>query len=113
MAVFSAALELELARRENDEKVRALNVQMIDMMSTLYMYVSLARIVGVLDSSYASLKHIENEQYAAAELLTDYMIKVAKSIRSCAETCESYQKKNLACESCLSRELSSASLLTT
>lgn len=35
IVVFKAAIQLELARQENDERVVALNVEMCDMMSVL------------------------------------------------------------------------------
>lgn len=40
VALFKAGIQLELTRRENDDRVLALNVTMCDMMSILTMWVS-------------------------------------------------------------------------
>ena len=39
VSLFKAAVKLELTRRENEEKVLALNVRMCDMMEVLTMHV--------------------------------------------------------------------------
>jgi predicted Co/Zn/Cd cation transporter (cation efflux family) len=46
VSVFNAALTLELTRRENDQKIIALNMKMCDMMSVLSLYVFVLRIPG-------------------------------------------------------------------
>ncbi|TCD61202.1 hypothetical protein EIP91_008790 [Steccherinum ochraceum] len=78
VSAFNVALNLELTRRGNDEKVLALKVQMKDMMCTLFL-----------------LKNIDRDDSAIAERFTTRMIDVTLSIKLCAEICEAYQRQKL------------------
>ncbi|KAF9259884.1 hypothetical protein L218DRAFT_1003250 [Marasmius fiardii PR-910] len=81
---FKKGNELELTRREHDDRVLALNVMMCDMMSVLNL-----------------LKEIEapNEEYnglTLEECLNDQMNMVVQTITECAKACDTYQRKHVA-----------------
>lgn len=108
VAVFKTALTMEIDRRENDEKVLALNVQMKDMMRTLLLYVFICCTCLLPPHNYSSTLHrlerIANPSSPAedglivADRMADRMVQVRDTIQQCAHVSDSYQKKNIARE---------------
>ncbi|KAI0630036.1 hypothetical protein C8Q77DRAFT_236077 [Trametes polyzona] len=84
VSLFKAALTLELTRRENDEKVLALNSTMCDMMSILTI---LKRV--------ASVKEADTHGLSVEDRITQRMGAIVDSIKTCAKVCDSYHKRNL------------------
>ncbi|RPD68335.1 hypothetical protein L226DRAFT_346944 [Lentinus tigrinus ALCF2SS1-7] len=82
VSIFKAALTLELTRRENDEKVIALNLTMCDMMETLKL---LNQVVNVKEPGPDGLS-IEDR-------LKKRLGSIIDSIKRCAKVCDSYQKR--------------------
>ncbi|RPD69596.1 hypothetical protein L226DRAFT_575426 [Lentinus tigrinus ALCF2SS1-7] len=82
VSVFKAGLTLELTRRENDEKVIALNLTMCDMMETLKL---LEQVVNVKEPGPHGLS-IEDR-------LKQRLGSIIDSIKRCAKVCDSYQKR--------------------
>ncbi|KAI0369608.1 hypothetical protein BV20DRAFT_945606 [Pilatotrama ljubarskyi] len=85
VSLFKAALTLELTRRQNDDKVLALNATMCDMMSIL----TLLKRIASSDRTGADGLSIEDR-------LMQRLIGVVESIKACAKVCDSYHKRNLA-----------------
>ncbi|KAI0665852.1 hypothetical protein C8Q78DRAFT_1083428 [Trametes maxima] len=85
VSLFKTALTLELTRRENDEKVIALNATMCDMMSVLTIMKDLP-LSTEPDSHGLSIE----------DRLLGRMDGIVQSIKNCAKVCDSYHKHNLA-----------------
>ncbi|KAI0646024.1 hypothetical protein C8Q79DRAFT_730049 [Trametes meyenii] len=85
VSLFKTALTLELTRRENDEKVIALNATMCDMMSVL-------TIMKDLPSSNEPDSH----GFSLEDRLLGHMHGIVQTIKDCAKVCDSYHKHNLA-----------------
>ncbi|KAH9847166.1 hypothetical protein C2E23DRAFT_742357 [Lenzites betulinus] len=84
VSLFKAALTLELTRRENDDKVLALNATMCDMMSILTL---LKRV--------ATAKVVDPRSISIEDRVMQRMDAVIESIKTCAKVCDSYHKRNL------------------
>ncbi|KAF9264173.1 hypothetical protein L218DRAFT_998910 [Marasmius fiardii PR-910] len=84
VVAFKAGIQLELTRRENDDRVLALNMTMCDMMSTL----SLLKEISIPGQRHNGIT-IEERLHAR-------MNNVVHSIRSCAQLCDSYQRRHAA-----------------
>ncbi|RPD72434.1 hypothetical protein L226DRAFT_154051 [Lentinus tigrinus ALCF2SS1-7] len=82
VSIFKAGLTLELTRRENDDKVIALNLTMCDMMQTLTL---LKQVVNVKEPGPGGLS-IEDR-------LKQRLGSIIDSIKRCAKVCDSYQKR--------------------
>ncbi|KAI0355808.1 hypothetical protein OH77DRAFT_1539828 [Trametes cingulata] len=85
VSLFKAALTLELTRRQNDEKVLALNATMCDMMSIL-----------TLLKPVASSDRTPGDSLTIEDRLNQRIGGVVESIKACAKVCDSYHKRNLA-----------------
>ncbi|KAF5347531.1 hypothetical protein D9758_014525 [Tetrapyrgos nigripes] len=85
VSVFKAGLNLELTRRENDDKVLTLNLTMCDMMETLIL-----------------LKQTVNSEQPGADgpsiedRLKTRMGAIVDTIKRCAKVCDTYQKRRTA-----------------
>jgi hypothetical protein len=92
---------MELTRRENDEKVVALNTTMADMMSVLTMSATFIR-TNTLRSQQIRLKKVESSKDSGPDGLTiearlsNLMGAICDSIKRCAKVCDSYQKRGTA-----------------
>ncbi len=102
VSLFKAAVMLEIRRRENDEKVLALNVAMYDMMSVMGLYGgSDSTFVNLLTGIYR-LQQISNPRHqgpdgqTVEERLHGRMDDIIDSITRCAKVCDSYQKRRIA-----------------
>ncbi|KAL0569703.1 hypothetical protein V5O48_012263 [Marasmius crinis-equi] len=84
VAVFRAGVQLELTRRENDDRVLALYATMRDMMSVL----------TILDK-IPSPKELRSGM-SVEERLHGRMKDLVQSIKDCAKLCDSYQRKHAA-----------------
>ncbi|KAL0568231.1 hypothetical protein V5O48_013758 [Marasmius crinis-equi] len=75
---FKTGVQLEITRRENDDRVLALNTTMCEMMSVL-----------------KPLLNLEEDQRKreVKENLEERMSRVVQSIKYCAELCDSYQRE--------------------
>ncbi|KAI1783133.1 hypothetical protein LXA43DRAFT_1087143 [Ganoderma leucocontextum] len=85
VSLFKAGLTLELTRRENDDKVIALNLTMCDMMQVLTM---LKRV--------ADPKTPGPDGLTIEDRLKQRMGTIIGSIKLCAKVCDSYQKRHTA-----------------
>ncbi|KAF8549417.1 hypothetical protein OG21DRAFT_1488548 [Imleria badia] len=85
--VFKVGIQLEITRRQNDEKVLALNSMMCDMMSAL-----------VLLKKFGSPKEraLQIDGPTIEERLQERMDLIIESIKSCAKLCDSYQRRHIA-----------------
>ncbi|KAL0577140.1 hypothetical protein V5O48_004854 [Marasmius crinis-equi] len=84
VVVFKAGIQLELTRRENDDRVLALNVTMCDMMSTL----------GLLKKIPSP--HEQCGGVTVEDRLHGRLNDVVQSIKDCAKLCDSYQRRHAA-----------------
>ncbi|KAI0699900.1 hypothetical protein C8T65DRAFT_296564 [Cerioporus squamosus] len=82
VSLFKAGLTLELTRRENDDKVVALNLTMCDMMQTLTL---LKQVVNIQQPGPDGLS-IEDR-------LKQRLGSIIETIKRCAKVCDSYQKR--------------------
>lgn len=100
---FKIVLKLELARRENDEKVIMLNAQMCDMMSAITLcvcYQGRGDIAAFSNVLYR-LKEVANPKDedkggSIESRLSKRMggeAGIIKSIDQCGKLCDSYQKR--------------------
>ncbi|KAL0577439.1 hypothetical protein V5O48_004549 [Marasmius crinis-equi] len=87
VAVFKTGVQLELTRRENDDRVLALYATMRDMMSVL-------TILDEIPSLHTELR--DRDRMSVKERLHGRMKDVVQSIKDCAELCDSYQRKHAA-----------------
>ncbi|KAL0578964.1 hypothetical protein V5O48_003056 [Marasmius crinis-equi] len=78
VVAFKTGIQLEIARRENDDRVVALNMTMYEMMSVL--------------RPLAEMKDPRDKR-AVEERLQDRMFMIIRSIKDCAELCDSYQRR--------------------
>ena len=100
--LFKAGLTLELTRKENDDKVRALNLTMCDTMEVLSLCVSGTICVSQMTHISGRLKDIIEPKDPASgttsieERLGQRMAAIVESIKECAKVCDSYQRRNIA-----------------
>ncbi|KAF9041891.1 hypothetical protein BDZ89DRAFT_1034712 [Hymenopellis radicata] len=85
VSLFKAAVMLEIRRRENNEKVLALNVAMYDMMSVM-------RLLQQITNA----RHQGPDGQTVEERLRRRMGDIIESIKRCAKLCDSYQKQRTA-----------------
>ncbi|KAF8553591.1 hypothetical protein OG21DRAFT_1441706 [Imleria badia] len=87
VSVFKVGIQLEITRRQNDEKVLALNSMMCDMMSAL---VLLKKIGSPKEQT------LQIDKSTIEERLQERMGLIIESIKSCAKLCDSYQRRHVA-----------------
>lgn len=106
LILFKAGIQLEVTRRENDEKVLALNTTMCDMMSVLrpqatyfgHLSVQLTKAMN----TNIRLKKVTTPEVRVVDGLTieqrlsTRMNLIIASIKSCARLCDSYQRRHVA-----------------
>ncbi|GJE85201.1 hypothetical protein PsYK624_012790 [Phanerochaete sordida] len=80
---FKTAVTFEMTRRQNDKRIVALHVSMLDLMA----------VIGLL-RNLAKDDH-GSDGVSIADRLHDRMQAIAKDIETCAATCDSFQKKKL------------------
>ncbi|KAF4621020.1 hypothetical protein D9613_000104 [Agrocybe pediades] len=80
---FTLVIKLEIARRENDKKIVAVNVRMKDFMTCFF--------------ELRRFRHSESqttENISIAERLEPAMHEIAKDIKECGSACDAYMKKS-------------------
>ncbi|KAM5530344.1 hypothetical protein V8D89_015985 [Ganoderma adspersum] len=82
VGAFRVVVELETKRRENDEKIALLLVQMRDMMAAL------VQLRDIQDED-------EHDGETIKDRLQDVVERTAKDIKKCANVCDTYVKKKL------------------
>ncbi|KAF9041886.1 hypothetical protein BDZ89DRAFT_1059909 [Hymenopellis radicata] len=85
VSLFKAAVMLEIRRRENDDKVLALNLAMYDMMSVM-------RLLQQITNA----RHQGPDGQTVEDRLRRRMVDIIESIKRCAKLCDSYQKRRTA-----------------
>lgn len=80
---FKTAVTFEMTRRQNDKRIVALHVSMLDLMAVIGLLRGLAKDDRGSDG------------VAIGDRLRDRMQAIAKDIETCAATCDSFQKKKL------------------
>ncbi|TCD60695.1 hypothetical protein EIP91_009662, partial [Steccherinum ochraceum] len=81
---FKAAYKMDMARRENDKRIRSLYVEMKEMIAVLIQFKQLKQ-----------LNDVDFEGKPIMDRLQKLCETAAVNIRECANTCDSYTKKRL------------------
>jgi hypothetical protein len=95
---FKAALTLELSRRENDQKIRALYIKMQDMMSVLrlYFFISFSKLLIKPLTETCRLKDMSSDEdkETVKNRMYQRLQDIAITIEHCAKLCDHYQTKH-------------------
>ena len=94
-------MTFEMTRRQNDKRIVALHVSMMDLMAVIGLYVMvLSVLVQCRLTFWCSLRNLAKEDRGSDGMtigvrLKDRMQAIAKDIETCAAKCDSFQKKKL------------------
>ncbi len=98
---FELVISLDLTRRENNTKVRAVQVQMQQMMCTLFQYVPLTPIpIFTVDSKTSRLRLVKDPDEVGLDgiiikdRLQPLVRNIARDIKDCGSACDVYLRKN-------------------